>query len=70
MIKITIMEHSGNGKTTSPGRISVDCSDDIYEIEVGALWGAIKDGGFERKAKGLLEKICAERGLDAGKLLR
>ena len=69
MIKITIIAHSEDGKIASPVRVSMDYSDHVHTIEFQALWDAIRNGRFERQAKTLFEKFCADRRLDASKLL-
>jgi hypothetical protein len=80
MIKFTISQDStipseGPRKRFNvPGETRLDpdpadLSHHVPEDEVSALWNVIKGGMFERQAKSKLEKFCAARGYNAGKLL-
>jgi hypothetical protein len=69
MIKITVTQHSENGNFTGFGKVSIDYSEKINALEVGALWDVIKEGRFERQAKTLLEELCANKGFNSVELL-
>jgi hypothetical protein len=70
----TIPSQGPRKRFTEPGQTILEPRPDdltrpVPEDEVAALWKTIKGGRFERQAKSMLERFCAARGYDAGKLL-
>lgn len=70
MIHIGVAITSTDGKQTDGGGFTIDQSEKVHAVEVTYLWESIREGRFERHAKGMLEKLCADHGLNAGELLR
>ena len=60
------IESDGNFSSTKP---QISSSASIDPSEVAAFWKVFGNGGFEKDAKRLLERLCADHGLDALKLL-
>lgn len=68
MITITFsIKSDGKFSSTKP---EIGSSASIDPSEVAAFWQVFGNGGFEKDAKRLLERLCAEHGLDALQLLR
>jgi len=68
MLQFTITIESNGNAAPSLIRLS-SATNDVHEAEVADIWRAIKDGKFEEQAKQMLERFCAKRGMDPGKLL-
>jgi hypothetical protein len=73
MLQFTITTDSdgkSDGKFSGASSITLSsASNDVHDVEVAEIWMAIKGGKFEEQAKQMLERFCAKRGLDPGKLL-
>lgn len=69
MLKLIIIEDSTDGKHTHQGDVRLEPSAHVHEIEVAAMWASVRNGGLERDVKNMLERFCAERGLNASQLL-
>jgi hypothetical protein len=69
MLTFTITTDS-DGNFSRPSSIKLSsATNDVHEVEVAHIWGAIKDGKFETQAKQMLERFCAKRGMDPAKIL-
>jgi len=69
MLQFTITTDS-DGNFSGPSCIKLSsATNNVHELEVAEIWQAIKDGRFEEQAKQMLERFCAKRGLDPGKIL-
>jgi len=66
MITITFTIDGGKFSQTN---VHLDNSSPIDPSEITAFWKIFGNGGFEKDAKRLLERLCADQRLDAAKLL-
>lgn len=69
MIQITITANHDLGKTSEYADFAVNLTERIQPTEVSALWNSVKQQGIQGSIKGLLEKLCADQGLDSTGLL-
>jgi hypothetical protein len=58
MIKISIIEDSSDGKVTHQGKIALETSERVHDIEVAAMLTTITSDPFQRQVKSILREIC------------
>jgi len=71
MLKL-IIQVAGSNDGKSSGTIETSVvydNDSVHAVDIETLWNSIRSKVFESEVHGSLEKLCAERGFDASKLL-